>query len=99
MTSTRPVIPVEMTVRYTLTVKPGAVAPGETVRCWIPYPKENHLRQNNIKLITTSQENFIIAPDSVVHRSVYMEAIAEKNKPIDFSVSLQLPVFRPVLPD
>jgi transglutaminase-like putative cysteine protease len=82
-----PVIPVRLTINYVLTVDPDAVPAGETVRCWLPYPKENHLRQQEVKLISTSSENFILAPDSAIHRTVYMEAKAEKGVPLVFKVS------------
>jgi hypothetical protein len=82
-----PAIPVNLTINYTLTVDPDAVPPGEIVRCWLPYPKENHLRQQNVMLLSTSAKNFILAPDSAIHRTVYMEAKAEKGVPLVFKVS------------
>jgi len=82
-----PVIPVSMTINYTITVNPDAVAAGETVRCWLPYPKENHPRQKNIELLATSNKDFIIAPDSAIHRTIYMEAKAEKGLPLIFRIS------------
>jgi len=85
--SVDPVIPVSMTINYTLTVNPDAVPPGETVRCWLPYPKENHPRQQNVKLLATSEKDFILSPDSAVHRTIYMEAKAVKGVPLVFKVS------------
>jgi hypothetical protein len=82
-----PAIPVNMVINYTLTVDPGAVPAGETVRCWLPYPKENHLRQQKVKLLSTSSKDFILSPDSAIHRTVYMEAKAEKGVPLVFNVS------------
>jgi hypothetical protein len=82
-----PAIPVNMIINYTLTVDPGAVPAGETVRCWLPYPKENHLRQQKVKLLSTSSKDFILSPDSAIHRTVYMEAKAEKGVPLVFNVS------------
>jgi transglutaminase-like putative cysteine protease len=85
--SGKPVMPVEMTVNYTLTVKPDAVPEGKIIRCWLPYPKENHLRQQKVKLISASHENFIVAPDSATHRTIYMEQKAVKNQSATFKVS------------
>ncbi len=82
-----PVIPVEMVVDYTLTVLPNAVPEGETVRCWLPWPKENNIRQQNIRFISASDNNYIISPDSVIHRTIYMEAISERDKPVIFKAS------------
>ncbi len=85
--SIQPVVPVQMEIRYTITVEPDAVPDGETVRCWLPWPKENHIRQHDIRFISASQDNFIISPDSAVHRTLYMESKAQKGKPTVFSES------------
>ena len=82
-----PVVPAEMIISYTLTVAPDAVPPGETVRCWLPYPREDHPRQQSVRFISASYENFLLAPDSAVHRTIYMEAKAEKSMPLIFKVS------------
>jgi transglutaminase-like putative cysteine protease len=57
------------------------------VKCWLPYPKENHPRQKDIYLLGVSNEDFIIAPDTCVHRTIYMESKAEKGKPVIFRIS------------
>ena len=85
--SADPVIPVTMTVKYTLTVDPDVVPAGETIRCWLPYPKEYHPRQKNVRLLSASGENYMLAPDSAIHRTIYMEARAEKGLPVVFRVS------------
>ncbi len=85
--TTDPSVPVEMKIEYSVTVKPDAVPAGEVVRCWLPWPKENHPRQKNITLISASQPGYVIAPDSAIHRTIYMEARAEKGVPLTFRVS------------
>jgi len=82
-----PVVPVEMKITYTITVNADAVPDGEIVRCWLPYPKENHSRQKDVYLLGVSNEDFELAPDSCVHRSIYMENKAEKGKPVIFRIS------------
>lgn len=82
-----PVLPVNLTINYTITVSADAVPAGEIVRSWLPYPKENHPRQHNVRLLSTSEENFVLAPDSAIHRTIYMEAKAEKGLPVIFNVS------------
>jgi Transglutaminase-like superfamily len=82
-----PVVPVSITINYTITIIPDAVPAGETVKCWLPYPRENHLRQKHIRLLATSGKDFIIAPDSATHRTIYMEAKAEKGLPLIFNIS------------
>ncbi len=79
--------PVEMTVDYRLVVSPDAVPDGETIRCWLPYPKENNPRQTRVSFISSSNREFTIAPDSMVHRTIYMEAKARKGDPVIFTVS------------
>jgi hypothetical protein len=81
-----PVLPVEMVINYTVTVKADAVPDGEIIRCWLPYPKENHLRQKNAYLEAISNEDFILAPDTCVHRTIYLENKAIKGKPTIFSI-------------
>ncbi len=85
--SADPVIPVSMTINYTLTVNPDVVPAGETIRCWLPYPKENHPRQKNVRLLSASGENYTLAPDSAIHRTLCLEAKAEKGLPVVFRVS------------
>ncbi|MCE5347711.1 MAG: transglutaminase-like domain-containing protein [Bacteroidales bacterium] len=81
-----PVVPVNMKVTYTITVHPDVVPEGETIRCWMPWPKANHARQQNVKLLSVSEKNYIIAPDSTVHSSVYSEKISKKGVPAVFQI-------------
>lgn len=78
---------------YTLAVKPNAVPAGEIIKCWLPYPKENHPRQQRLKLIKTSEEKYIIAPDSVLQRTIYMEKKAEKDLATKFTVEYEITGF------
>lgn len=80
-------------ITYTLTVKPNAVPAGEIVKCWLPYPKENHPRQQRLKLINASEEKYIIAPDSVLQRTIYMEKKAEKDSATKFTLEYELTGF------
>jgi len=82
-----PVVPAPMKIIYTITVPADLVPEGETIRCWLPFPKENHDRQTNVKLLSTSESNYILAPDSCTHRSLYMEKSAVKGSPAIFSIS------------
>lgn len=87
--TTEPVILVDMTISYTITVKPDAVPAGEVVRCWLPYPKENHSRQSEVYLIAVSNEDFYLSPDTMTHRSIYMESRAEKGSPVVFRIAFR----------
>ena len=78
--------PVTIKVKYNITVKPNAVPPGEIVRCWLPYPAEVRDRQTGVQFISANYENFVIAPYTATHRSIYLEAPAEKDSPLVFEV-------------
>jgi len=82
----KPVLPVNMKVTYRLIVDADAVPDGKTVRCWLPWPREVHDRQRNVALIKTVPETHIIAPDSVVQCSIYIEQPASKGKPVIFEI-------------
>jgi hypothetical protein len=84
--SDRPVVPVNMTVSYTLTLDADAVPEGETVRCWLPFPREDQPRQKDIRLLSASDKDFLISPDSSIHRTIYMESEAVRGKPVIFNI-------------
>lgn len=83
---TSPVEPVSMRLKYTLTVEADAVPAGETIRCWMPWPREIHPRQKEIRLIGTFPETYYLGPDTVPHRSLYMAQSAATGKPTVFEV-------------
>ena len=80
-----PVMPVRMKLNYTITVKPNAVPEGKTIRCWMPFPREGHDRQKNIRLLKSIPEKFQIAPASDLQRTVYLEKKAVTDQPTVFS--------------
>jgi Transglutaminase-like superfamily len=82
-----PVVPVNMKIIYTITVHPDVVPEGEKIRCWMPWPKEGHSRQKEVKLLSTSNPKYTIAPDTAIHRTVYMEALSTKGMPTVFQIS------------
>jgi len=79
--------PVDFKITYTITVKPDVVPEGDTLRCWMPYPKEDYARQTNVVLLHTFPGGFRIAPDSVGQRSVYFEQKVKKGEPTVFQIS------------
>jgi hypothetical protein len=84
-----PVIPLKMKITYTITVHPDAVPEGEKIRCWMPWPKVNHPRQTGVKLLGTSQPDYLISPDTAIHSTLYMEQISKKNVPSVFRISYE----------
>ncbi|MEA2077430.1 MAG: transglutaminase domain-containing protein [Candidatus Marinimicrobia bacterium] len=79
--------PVKMKFTYTLTVDADAIPAGELVRCWLPFPREGNVRQQDIKLISTSQEDYILAPNTQLQRTLYMQKPAIANKPTVFEIT------------
>jgi hypothetical protein len=81
-----PVVPVTFEVTYTITVHPDVVPEGEKIRCWLPWPREDQPRQKEIKLLGTSNPEYLIAPDTAIHSSIYLEEIAKKGVPTVFQI-------------
>ncbi|MDR1724559.1 MAG: transglutaminase domain-containing protein [Tannerella sp.] len=77
--------PVSVNVRYRLTLHADAVPDGEVVRCWLPYPREDHRRQFDVRLHSVNDSVYLIAPQHYPHRSLYMEKVAHKGEPLVFA--------------
>jgi len=75
---------------YTITVKPNAVPDGEIIRCWLPFPREGHERQTDIKLDSINTSQYIIAGNNNLQRTVYMEKTAHKDEPTVFHEVFQV---------
>lgn len=84
------VAPKRMRITYTLTVNPDAVPAGETIRCWLPFPRTDVARQSAVKLLATSEPTYQLAPDSCAHSTLYMEKTAIKGEPTQFSETFEL---------
>ncbi len=79
--------PHKMKLTYSVTLKPNVVPEGETVRCWLPYPRTGSARLPEAELLETSESSYIFSPPETLQRSVYMEKPAVENEPTEFSVS------------
>jgi hypothetical protein len=82
-----PTIPLNVGLTYTISVKPDVVPDGESIRCWMPWPKSNHQRQQKVELLSTSSQEYLISPDTAIHSSLYMEEKARNGMPTIFSIS------------
>ncbi len=83
------VMPVSLRLNYKLIVEANAVPEGEIIRCWLPYPKENFTRQKDVKLIYINSDDYIISPEHYRHKTLYIEKISEKDKPVEFEYTLE----------
>lgn len=79
------VAPKRMCITYTLEVKPDAIPEGETLRCWLPYPRADHPRQTDVKFVSASEADYIFSPQECRHSTLYMEKKAVKGQPTVFS--------------
>ncbi len=80
------VLPVRLHITYTVTLKPDMVPEGETVRCWIPFPREIDSRQTDIQLIRTDPAEYRLAPTDRLQRTIYFEKPSKGSKPTAFTV-------------
>ena len=83
------VAPKRMRVTYTLTVDTNAVPAGKIIRCWLPYPRTDQARQQNVKLIRTSELRYTLSPPSCRHSTLYMEKQAIPGEPTVFSETFE----------
>lgn len=81
--------PKRMQVTFTLTVNADAVPAGEKIRCWLPYPRRDNVRQTDVRLLSTSEKKVKIAPIKHKHSTVYMEKVAQAGKPTVFSETFE----------
>lgn len=72
-------------IRHTISVDADAVPAGETIRCWVPYPRRDVNRQK-VELLATSQEKYRISDIKAPHSCVYMEKKAVAGEPTVFWV-------------
>lgn len=78
--------PLDMKFTYTLTVDADAVPAGEMVRCWLPFPREGNVRQQNVKLLSISMDDYTLAPNSQMQRTLYMQKPAITGEPTVFEM-------------
>ncbi len=79
-------------ITQSLSVHADAVPAGEVVRAWIPYPRALPGQQDKIHFIESTPGKPVIAPESALQRTVYLEKKAEAGKPTEFSIRYELTV-------
>jgi len=87
------VAPRRVRVSYSITVQPDAVPAGETVRAWLPFPRALPGQQENVRLDSSEPTKHVIAPESALMRTVYLEQRAEAGKSTKFAITYELTVF------
>lgn len=87
------VAPRRLRIKQSITVEADAVPAGETIRAWIPYPRQLRGQQENIRFVSSSPDKHQLAPESALQRTVYFEQAATAAKPTTFSVTYELTIF------
>ena len=84
-------LPKRMRVRFSLTVPVNTLRPGKTLRCWLPYPRQDVARQKDVKFIEAGVDSTAYPADKIVfsdpscaHSSLYMEAKTNRYKDVTF---------------
>ena len=68
-----------------MSVKPGEVPAGETIRAWLPFPHAGN-RQKDIRLISSDPAKYILSDTNAALSSVYFEKPSLGNAPTEFKV-------------
>ena len=89
----RSVQPMRVRMTQTVTVDADAVPAGETVRAWVPYPRAIPGQQEDLRLVASQPQRHVLAPESALQRTAYLEQPAAAGKPTVFSVSYELTLF------
>ena len=84
-------LPKKMRVRFSLTVPVNTLRPGKTLRCWLPFPRQDVARQQDIRFIEAGVDSTAYPSDKIVfsdpscaHGSLYMEAKTNRYRDVTF---------------
>lgn len=69
--------------RFIIDVPYNEALAGDTLRVWMPFPIES-ARQSDIKIISTSQPDYVLSGDKSIHSSIYFEKPVEKDQNTHF---------------
>jgi len=87
------VTPNHVRVTETVTVNADAVPAGETVRAWLPFPRELPGQQEGVRLVDSQPAGAKVAPASTMQRTAYLEKPAVAGKPTTFAVTYELTIY------
>jgi transglutaminase-like putative cysteine protease len=87
------VAPRRLRVTQSLTVHADAVPAGKTVRAWVPYPRAIAGQQQGIRFVATEPSAHVVAPESTLQRTVFVEKAAKAGQPTKFSVTYEITVY------
>jgi transglutaminase-like putative cysteine protease len=87
------VTPNHVRVTETVTVNADAVPAGETIRAWLPFPRELPGQQERVRLVDSQPAGASVAPASTMQRTAYLEKPAVAGKPTTFAVTYELTIY------
>ncbi|WP_367381186.1 transglutaminase-like domain-containing protein [Stenotrophomonas cyclobalanopsidis] len=87
------VLPQRIEFTQSLTVKADAVPAGETIRAWIPYPREIPGQQEQVQWLGSTPGKARVAPASTLQRTAYLEAKAVAGQPTRFEIRYAATIF------
>lgn len=87
------VTPNHVRVTETVTVNADAVPAGETVRAWLPFPRELPGQQEGVRLVDSQPAGAKVAPANTMQRTAYLEKPAVSGKPTTFAVTYELTIY------
>ncbi|WP_425479466.1 transglutaminase-like domain-containing protein [Dyella japonica] len=87
------VTPNHVRVTETVTVNADAVPAGETIRAWLPFPRELPGQQEGVRLVDSQPAGAKVAPASTMQRTAYLEKAAVAGKPTTFAVTYELTIY------
>jgi transglutaminase-like putative cysteine protease len=87
------VLPQQVRITQSLTVKAGAVPAGEAVKAWLPYPRAIPGQQEDIRLVASEPATHEVAPDSALQRTVFMQQPAVAGEPTKFSITYEVTIY------
>ena len=79
-------------VTQSLTVDADAEPAGETVRAWIPYARTIPGQQEEIRFVESSPAAHRVAPEATLQRTVYLEQLAQAQRPTVFSITYEMTI-------
>ena len=80
----------EYRIDFTITLNPDAIPAGETVECWMPFPRESLPRQKNIELLEVNSDDYFLASNNALQRSLYIEKMTKAGQPTVFNYSARI---------
>jgi transglutaminase-like putative cysteine protease len=75
-----------MRIKQSLIVDQDVVPAGEILRCWIPFPREIDWRQTDIAILSSEPNEYYLADNKNMQRTIYFEKPARSGEPTTFSV-------------